>query len=443
MTDRENVATTMAPVEEIQQGWQDLTSRVGQLEAEKQALEQDNKTLRSLVERVIEHRQHSHTELVLLLTNLVSKLPLNDVGVIVSRLVKHNTNVSQTLAALIKGTAEAALPQPTVLKTLEHTKRDLLAAIKPIVEELIHMETPLETEMLQGLITQPELFFAQRTVRANRCFVKGQVPRERVIREFGEAALAGFHDLTTDPKLNPHPKADEIVLGFKEDFEAWFAQNPGLLPDKRQELLTLHQKVQRGKAATEQARSQKNAFYKLSFLLELLHFYEHQNIIAPDVVFAQRLPALVEQLVVAGAQDFLDEKLIAQAENLMTFVINPDHRQMIANNVGKGDGTAKTLKYVLKLRMEKVPDLEQVVVEALHLAGDAGEAELRAGPEGAAGDPGVAVVPELAEALRRPAGGARLPGLEHGGEPDEEQAADRLLQPLQRVGAAAGGGAGH
>ena len=50
----------------------------------------------------------------------MSKLPLNDVGVIVSKLVEHNTSVSQVLAALTKGTAEVALPQPEILKTLDH-----------------------------------------------------------------------------------------------------------------------------------------------------------------------------------------------------------------------------------------------------------------------------------------------------------------------------------
>ena len=107
------------------------------------------------------------------------------------------------------------------------------------------------------------------------------------------------------------------MLAFKNDFEALFEQQPALLPDKRQDLLALYQKVQRSKAATEQARSQKNAFYKLSFILELLHYYENQSTEAPDVIFAQRLPVLVEQLVIPGAEDNLDEKLVAQAESLM------------------------------------------------------------------------------------------------------------------------------
>src|SRR5438477_6968742 len=128
MTDTVTLARPPASVEEIQQGWHELTLRVRQLEAEKGALEQENKALRSLLERAIEHRQKSHSELVLLLTTLVSKLPLNDIGAIVSRLVEHNTNVGQYLAALVKGTAEAHIPQPTVLKTLEQSKRDLLAA---------------------------------------------------------------------------------------------------------------------------------------------------------------------------------------------------------------------------------------------------------------------------------------------------------------------------
>src|SRR5205809_6580418 len=125
MTSTESAANAVASPEEVQKGWHELTLRVKQLEAERLAQEQENKTLRLLLERVIDHRQKSHSELVLLLTGLVSKLPINDVGVVISKLVEHNTNVSQMLAALGKGTAEAALPQPAILQTLDQTKRDL------------------------------------------------------------------------------------------------------------------------------------------------------------------------------------------------------------------------------------------------------------------------------------------------------------------------------
>src|SRR3974390_2085222 len=98
MMQTENVAAPAASVDDIQKGWHELTLRVEQLEADRRALEQENKTLRTLLERALEHRQKSHSELVLILTSLVSKLPLNEVGVIVSKLVEHNTNVSQVLA---------------------------------------------------------------------------------------------------------------------------------------------------------------------------------------------------------------------------------------------------------------------------------------------------------------------------------------------------------
>ena len=71
------------------------------MESDRSAMEHENKALRSLLERVIEHRQKSHNELVLILTGMVTKLPLNEVGVIVSRLVEHNNNVSHVLAALV------------------------------------------------------------------------------------------------------------------------------------------------------------------------------------------------------------------------------------------------------------------------------------------------------------------------------------------------------
>ena len=100
----------VASMEEIQQGWHELKLRVTQLEAERSVLEKENKTLRFLLERVIEHRQKSHGELVNLLAGLVSKLPINDVGVMVSKLVEHNTSVNEVCAALTKGKADAPLP---------------------------------------------------------------------------------------------------------------------------------------------------------------------------------------------------------------------------------------------------------------------------------------------------------------------------------------------
>ena len=367
MTEREHVATPAASAEEIQQGWFELKSRVGQLEAERLALEQENKALRLLMDRMIDHRQKSHSELVLILTSLVTKLPLNDVGGVIARLVEHNTNVGQFMAALAKGTAEAVAPQPVLLKELDQTKRDLAAAVKPLVEELLRLETPLEKEMLLSLVEKPELFFSPAMVRANRCFVKGYVPLERVVREFGDKYIAFFNDMTTDPHRNPHPKREEIALGFRSDFEAILAQNPGLPQDKRDGLVSLFQKIQRTKAATEDARQQRNVFLKLSFILELLHYYQHQNTEAPDAIFAMRLPSLIEQLVLSGPTDSLDENLIKAAEDLLAQVASPDHRLMVVNNVGKAGSLAKTLRFVLRLRMGKVggDDTDQVIADFL------------------------------------------------------------------------------
>lgn len=358
-------AGPLMTVEEIQKGWHELRLRVEQLEAERTTLEQENKTLRQLVERIIEHRQKSHSELILLLTGLVSKLPINDVGVVVSRLVEHNTNVTQYLAALTKGVADGsfAFAQPAVLKNLEETKRELATALKPMIEELLQLNTPLEKELLESFGAQPDAFFSPRACRANRCFIKGQVPRERVMREFGPDALVFFNDITTDPKLNPHPKPEEIVLCFRGDFEAFYEQNPALLPDKRAGLHDLHRRVQGSKGHTEQARLQKATFQRLSFIIELLHYYEHQNTEPPDVVFAQRLPSVLEQLVSAGSHDKVDPKLVDCVEGLLAFVLNPDHRQMIVNNLGKAGGLARTFKFILKLRPDKVADLDQTAAE--------------------------------------------------------------------------------
>ena len=365
MTDKANGALPPISVEEIQKSWESLLFRVGQLEVERNLLEQENKSLRTLLERMIDHRQRSHSELVLILSNLVGKLPLNDVGIIVSRLVEHNTNVCHTLTTLSKGTADAPMAQPDILRALDQLKRDLAAALKPIVEELIRLDTPLETGELRALITDPDRFFSPASVRANRCFLKGYLPRERVRREFGDEALKFLNDLTTDPKLNPRPKPDEIVLGFKEDFEALLQQDPDALPGKREALTALYHRIQRAKAATSEARAQRNAFLRLSFIIDLLHYYNHQGTEPVDVIFAQRLPSLLEQLVLPGPNDHLEEKLVALAESLLDYIINPDHRLMVINNLGKTGAPGKTLKFVLRLRAAKATDTEvdQVVTE--------------------------------------------------------------------------------
>jgi hypothetical protein len=335
--------------------------------AECEALERENKNLRQLMERVVEHRQKSHGELVMLLTGLVSKLPINDIGALVARLVDHNNNVNEVLAALLHGKADAPMPKPAVLKALDQTKRDLTAAIKPLVDELVKLEVPFEAGLLENVAAQPESFFTSKVQRANRSFIKGQLPKERIVREFGDESLIFFNDLTTDPKLNPRPKPDEIALGFKNDFEALFQANPQLLADKRGNLQALYQKVQRSKAGGETARAQRQAFTKLSYLSELLHYYENQTTEAPDVIFAQRLPTLLEQIVIPAAVDKLDGNLIATAEDLLSLIIHPDHRQMVINNVGKGGGLARTLKFVLKFRAEQVAEMDLMIPEFIRV----------------------------------------------------------------------------
>jgi hypothetical protein len=350
-------------MEEIQKGWHDLTMRVGQLETERGALEKENKELRLLLERVIEHRQKSHGELINLLSGLVSKLPISDAGVVISKLVEHNTHVAEVCTALGKGTAEAHLIKPALLRLLDQTKRDLLAAIGPAVEALIKLDTPIEPELLRSLMAQPSLFSAPATVRACRGFVKGQLPKERILREFGEAAMPFFADVTTDPKLNPRPKSEDIMLCFSNQFEDLAKGDTGLPTDKKAQLSALYQSVLRSKAATDEARAQKQAFLRLSFILELLHYYENQNTEAPDVVFAQRLPPIIEQIVVGSAQEALDEKLVADAENFLAFIISTDHRLTVINNIGKAGGSGKSLKFVLRLRAEKAPTENPVLLQ--------------------------------------------------------------------------------
>ena len=366
MSQTDKPAAPLPSLEEIQRDWNDLALRVQQSETECTALEQENKALRQLLERVVEHRKKSHGELVNLITTLVTKLPINDVGVIVTRLVEHSASVNEVSAALVHGKNEENLLQPAILKVLDRTKRDLAAAIKPLVEELIRLDAALDPAMLQALVTQPESFFHPATVRASRAFVKGQVAREQIVREFGDEALIFFRDLTTDAKFNPRPKPEEIMLGFKSDFEELLRQNPDVVAAKRAELVALQKKVR----LSRESRAQKMAFLKLSFVLELLHYYENQSTESPDVVFAQRLPPLVEQLVVASEVDNLDEHLIQQAETLLAFIINADYRQAVVNNFGKAGGAARTLRFVLTFRSAIFTEHDPVTAEFVrHLLG--------------------------------------------------------------------------
>jgi hypothetical protein len=353
-------------LDEIQRDWHDLMLRMQQSETECTALEHENKALRALLERVVEHRKKSHGELVNLITTLVTKLPINDVGVLVSRLVEHSASVNEVSAALMQGKNEENLLQPAILKAMDKVKRDLTAAVRPPVDELISLNCALDPVMLQGVVAQPESFFTPANVRASRAFVKGQVAREQIVKEFGNEALIFFKDLTTDPKHNPRPKPDEIMLGFKSDFEELLQQNPNAIGGKRAELVALQKRVRESR----ESRAQKVAFLKLSFILELLHYYDNQSTESPDVVFAQRLPPLVEQLVVTGEADGLDEKFIKQAEELLAFVINADYRQAVVNNFGKAGGAPRTLRFVLTFRSAIFTEHDPVTLDFVkHLFG--------------------------------------------------------------------------
>jgi hypothetical protein len=73
------------------------------------------------------------------------------------------------------------------------------------------------------------------------------------------------------------------------------------------------------------------------------------------------MPAIIEQLVVTGPNDPIDEKLLLQAEALLALVVNPDYRHSTVNNIGKGGGAAATLRHVLRLRADKVTDPDYFV----------------------------------------------------------------------------------
>ncbi len=155
------------------------------------------------------------------------------------------------------------------------------------------------------------------------------------------------------------------MLAFPNDFEKLLAQNPNVAPTRQSELAALHMKVQASRASTEAARAQKSAFLRLCFAGELLFYYQNQTTESPDVVFAQRMPPLVEQLVITGEQDTLDEKHVKQAEDLLAFIVKPDHRHAVINNMGKAGGLARTLRFVLNFRSLKYTEMDQVTLDLL------------------------------------------------------------------------------
>jgi hypothetical protein len=366
MPEMQNDHAAVPTLEDIQRDWPGVQLRLQEAEAEGRVLTQENKALRGLLEKVVEHRKKSHSELVTLITTLATKLPTNEVGVIVSRLMEHGASVNEVCSAIIQGRNEENLLQPAILRALDKTKRELTAAVKPLVEELIRLETPLDPGLLLGLIDQPETFFAPACQRANRGYVKGQVPREQIVRDFGEAALGFFKDVTTDAVHNPRPRPEEIMLAFRSDFEELMRQPSPAAEVKREGLLALHRRIRQSR----EQRGQKEAFLKLSFVLELLHYYQNQNTESPDVIFAQRLPPLVEQLVVTGENEPLDENHLKQAEALLAHIINADYRQAVLNNFGKAGGVSRTARFVLTFRSAVFTDYNPTTLDFVrHLIG--------------------------------------------------------------------------
>ena len=361
MSEPQENTIAVVSVAKMQHEWNDVTLRIAQLETANLGQEQEIKALKQLLERSVEYRKKSHGELITLLTTIVSKMQLNDVSVLVARLVEHGQHVNEVSAALINGRNDEGVLQPAILKALDKTKRDLREAIPPLVAELIALNTPLDHAMLQSLIEKPDYFYNPHVIRACRGYVKCQVTRERVLKEFGDESLLFFKDLTTDPKFNPRPKPDEIMLGFTADFDALLAQNPNVVAAKRGELVSLHQRARDSRGN----RAQKIAFLKLSFVIELLHYYENQSTESPDVIFAQRLPPLIEQLVTCGDSELPDENLLKQAEALLALVISPDHRQGVVYNFGKTGGLSRTMRFILIFRAVTFNEHDPVTAEFL------------------------------------------------------------------------------
>jgi hypothetical protein len=366
MPDDQNVNGAVSTLEEIQRDWPGVKSRLQDAEVQCRVLEQENLGLRGLLQKVVEHRKKSHSELVTLVTTLATKMPINDVGMIITRLMEHGASVNEVCSAIISGRNEENLLQPAILRALDKSKSELTAAIKPLVEEMIRLEAPLDPVQLRELIDHPENYFSPAGKRANRGYVKGQVPQELIIRDFGEEALMFFKNMTTDAVNNPRPRPEEIMLAFRSDFEELMRQSSPLSEAKREALQLLHRRIRQSR----ESRAQKEAFLKLSFVLELLHYYDNQNTELPDVIFAQRLPPLIEQLVVTGENDPLDENRLQLVEALLAHIINLDYRHAVINNFGKTGGAARTARFVLTFRAAVLPDHHPTTLDFVrHLVG--------------------------------------------------------------------------
>ena len=74
MPEMQNVSAAVPTLEEIQRDWPDVRLRLQDAEVQCRVLEQENKTLRGLLEKVVEHRKKSHSELVTLVTTLATKI---------------------------------------------------------------------------------------------------------------------------------------------------------------------------------------------------------------------------------------------------------------------------------------------------------------------------------------------------------------------------------
>ena len=68
-------------------------------------------------------------------------------------------------------------------------------------------------------------------------------------------------------------------------------------------------------------------------------------------------------LAIAPCAARSEETLLVEAEALLARVLAPDHRLMIINNIGKSGGVGRTLKFVLRLRTDQVPDQSELIPE--------------------------------------------------------------------------------
>ncbi len=235
MAQTENDPGPVPSVEEIQKAWRELTLKVGQLDAELTAAQQDNKVLRSLMERMIEHRQRSHSELI-----THSHRPRRQIAP--QRPRRHRLAAGRAQRAGRRGFRQpcqgenrgrsAAARHPEGAGENQARPRHRLEGPPPgNWRGSTRHSRPASSSRSSSSRTP---FSRPPSSAPPAVTSRATSPRERVVKEFGEEALVFFKDLTTDVEIQSAPQAGRNRAGLQKRFrgaaEKQFRHQPRQTP---------------------------------------------------------------------------------------------------------------------------------------------------------------------------------------------------------------------